>query len=170
MKLPERITEEEAWRQATDADTMWEAMAEWIRRLAKKILGTSRRSGNKMKGAWWWNMEVKEKVKEKKETYAAFMNRGTDEEKEISRVRYKATKKIAKKAIAIAKSKAYNRLYQKLESKEGEKEIFKLARVRERRTRDLGVVRCIKDEIVRCCLRMQKSMEVAKVLFHTPQW
>ena len=31
-------------------------------------------------------------------------------------------------------------------TKEGEREVFKLARVRERRTRDLGVVRCIKDE------------------------
>ena len=33
-----------------------------------------------------------------------------------------------------------------METKEGEKEVFKLARVRERRTMDLGVVRCIKDE------------------------
>jgi len=81
-----------------------------------------------------------------KKACAVFMNSGTDEEKEISRVRYKAAKKIAKKAIAVAKSIAYNSLYQKLETKKGEKEVFKLARARERRTRDLGVVRCIKDE------------------------
>ena len=31
-------------------------------------------------------------------------------------------------------------------TKEREKEVFKLARARERKTRDLGVVRCIKDE------------------------
>ena len=74
------------------------------------------------------------------------MNSGTDVEKEISRVRYKAAKKVAKEAIAVAKSRAYDRLYQKLETKEGEKEVFKLARARERSTRDLGVVRCIKDE------------------------
>jgi len=37
-------------------------------------------------------------------------------------------------------------LYQKLEIKEGEKEVFKLARARETRTRDLGVIRCIKDK------------------------
>ena len=41
---------------------------------------------------------------------------------------------------------AYDRLYQKLEIKKGEKIVFKLARARERRTRDLSVVRCIKDE------------------------
>ena len=33
-----------------------------------------------------------------------------------------------------------------METKKGEKEVFKLARARERSTRDLGVVRCIKDE------------------------
>ena len=81
-----------------------------------------------------------------KKACAVFMNSGTDEEKEISRVRYKVAAKIAKKAVAVAKSMAHDTLYQKLEIKEGENEVFKLARGRERRTRDLGVVRCIKDE------------------------
>ena len=98
-----------------------------------------------MKGAWWWNGEVKEKVEEKKEAYAVFTNSGTDKEKDINRVRYRAAKKVAKKAV-VAKSVAYDRLYQKLETKKGEKEVCKLARVKERRTRDLGVVECIKDE------------------------
>ena len=34
--------------------------------------------------------------------------------------------------------------YQKLDTKEGENEVFKLARARERKIRDLGVERCIK--------------------------
>jgi len=33
-----------------------------------------------------------------------------------------------------------------LETKKGEKEVFKLARIRERRTTDLGVMKYIKDE------------------------
>ena len=74
------------------------------------------------------------------------MNSKTDEEKEISRGRYKAAKKVTKKVVTAAKSRAYDKLYRKLESKEGEKEVFKLARAKERRIRDLGVVRCIKDE------------------------
>jgi len=64
----------------------------------------------------------------------------------ISRARYKAAKKEAKKAVVVAKTLAYDRLYHILESKKGEKEVFKLARARERRIRDLGVMRCIKDE------------------------
>ena len=67
MRLAERISEEGVWKKAEDADTMWEVMAKCIRTSAKEILGTLRRGGNKMKGAWWWNEEIKEKVKEKKE-------------------------------------------------------------------------------------------------------
>ena len=37
-------------------------------------------------------------------------------------------------------------IHERLDSKEGEKEVFKLASAGERRTRDLSSVRCIKDE------------------------
>lgn len=144
--LSERISVKGSWRRVEDVDTIWEAMADCIRRSAKEILGSSRRGGNKMKGVWWWNEEVNEKVKEKKVAFAIFLSSGTDKEKEISKVRYKAAKKVAKRAVAVAKSMAYDRFYHKLETKEGEKEVFRLARARERRARDFGVVRCIKDE------------------------
>ena len=95
IKLVGKITEQGARRQVKDTDTMWEAMADCIRQSAKEILGTSRRGGSRMKGVWWWNEEVREKIEEKKEAYASFMNRETDEEKETSRVRYRAAKKVA---------------------------------------------------------------------------
>jgi len=125
---------------------MWEAMVECIRRSAKEILGKSRRGGNNIKRAWWWNEKAKDKVKEKKKAYGAFMNSRIDEENEASRVRYKAAKKVAKKVVTTAKSMAYARVYRKLETKEGKKEVFKLTKVRERRIRDLGALRCIKYE------------------------
>ena len=52
MKLSKRITKEGASRQVEGIDTMWEAMVECIRRSAEEILGTSRRRGSRMKGAW----------------------------------------------------------------------------------------------------------------------
>jgi len=48
--------------------------------------------------------------------------------------------------VVVAKTHASEQLYQILESKKDEKEVFKLARARERRTRYLSSVRCIKDE------------------------
>jgi len=94
----------------------------------------------------WWNEEVKEKVKEKKEAYAEYMNSGEGAEREIRRGRYKVAKKEAKKAVTVAKSMTFDRLYHKLKTKKGKKEVFKLARARERKTKDLDIVRCIKDE------------------------
>jgi len=37
--------------------------AECIQRLAREVLGVSKEGSGRMKGAWWWNEEVKGKVK-----------------------------------------------------------------------------------------------------------
>ena len=70
----------------------------------------------------------------------------TEDDKEIFKIKYRDAKKVAKKAVTLAKNNAFERLYEKLETKEGEKAIFKLARARKKKTRDLGSVRCVKSE------------------------
>jgi len=90
---------------------------------------------------------VKEKVKEKQKAYVALSNNTSDEEKEVKEAKYKlGAKKLVKKAATIAKNIAYERLYQKLKIKEGEKNVFKLARASEKKIRDLGNIRCIKSD------------------------
>jgi len=42
--------------------------------------------------------------------------------------------------VAVAKGLAFDRLYHRLGTKEEEKEVFRLAWARARKTRDLGVV------------------------------
>ena len=58
------------------------------------------------------------------------------------------TKKIykAKKAVAMAKGRAYDNLYARLETKEGEKELYRLARQGDRAGKDVQHVRVIKDK------------------------
>jgi hypothetical protein len=46
--------------------------------------------------------------------------------------------------MSAAKGQAYDDLYQRLGTKEGE-DIFRLARIRERKTRDINQIKCIKD-------------------------
>jgi len=89
---------------------------------------------------------VKGKVKAKQEKFKALTESRADEELEFNKVQYKTAKKEAKKAVAVAKNNAYERLYQRLNAKGEENEVFKLARARERRTRDFSSVSCIKDE------------------------
>jgi len=45
-----------------------------------------------------------EKVKAKQEKYKALVGSGTDEEKEVSRMHYRVTKREANKAVVIAKN------------------------------------------------------------------
>jgi hypothetical protein len=59
--------------------------------------------------------------------------------------RYKVTKKIVKRAVSEAMGQMYDGLYQRLGTKEGEKDIYRMAKSRERKTRNIIQVKCIKD-------------------------
>ena len=59
---------------------------------------------------------------------------------------YKVAKKTVKRAIAEAKGRAYEDLYQRLNTKEGEKDIYRMARAHDRKTRDFNQVKCIKNK------------------------
>ena len=61
--------------------------------------------------------------------------------------RYKVAMKTAKRAVSEAKGRAYEDLYRRLSTKEGEKDIYRMARARDRKTRDFNQVKCIKDEM-----------------------
>ena len=52
----------------------------------------------------------------------------------------------AKKAVAMAKGRVYDDLYSRLETKEDEKELYRLVRQRDRAGKDVQHVRVIKDE------------------------
>jgi hypothetical protein len=59
--------------------------------------------------------------------------------------RYKVAKKTAKWAVSEAMGQMYDGLYQRLGAKEGEKNIYRMAKSRERKTRDIIQVKCIMD-------------------------
>ena len=92
-------------------------MIKCIRRLAKEVLAISSGGGGKIKGAWRWNEEVKEKVREKQDAYTTLIDSIMKEEVKVKRVEYKVAKKIAKNAITVANNNAFERLYQRLRTK-----------------------------------------------------
>ncbi|XP_070020246.1 uncharacterized protein [Nicotiana sylvestris] len=80
--------------------------------------------------------------------------------------RYKVARKEAKIAVIEANVVAYSRIYEELGDKGGEKKLFLLAKLRERKARDLDQVRCIKDEDGRVLMEDAQINRRWQTLFH----
>jgi hypothetical protein len=59
--------------------------------------------------------------------------------------RYKVAKKTVKRAVSGGRGQMYDGLYQRLGMNEGEKDIYRMTKSRQRKTRDIIQVKCIKD-------------------------
>ncbi|KAL5141766.1 Metal tolerance protein 6 [Glycine soja] len=144
------------------ANDMWNKMSQEIIKVAKKTLGESRGFGPRGKESWWWNENVQSKVRVKKECF-----------KEWSRCRnyetldkYKIARNETKKAVSEARAQAFDGLYQALGTRDGERSIYRLAKGRERKTRDLDQVKCVKDEEGKVLVHEKDIKERWKVYFH----
>jgi hypothetical protein len=61
-------------------------------------------------------------------------------------VKYREAKKNARRVVSGARGRVYEELYDRLGAKEGEMDIYKKAKIRERETSELNQDKCINDE------------------------
>ena len=118
----------------------WKTTANVIRETGRRVLGVS--SGRKVdKETWWWNEEVQECIQRKRLAKKKWDTERTEE----SRQEYREMQRKVKVEVAKAKQGAYDDLYARLDSKEGEIDLYRLARQRDRDGKDVQQVRVIKD-------------------------
>ena len=108
----------------------WQRIAEMIPSIAKRELGET--SGNVSlagrRETWWWNRKVQENLTDKKKAKKALDTIRDD----ASKLKIKLRKEVTK-----ARNKAYEELYEKLETKEAENKVFKIAKQRNRQSKDV---------------------------------
>ncbi|KAK3514140.1 hypothetical protein QTP70_005072 [Hemibagrus guttatus] len=119
----------------------WETTAEVIRETGRKVLGVSSGRRNEDKETWWWNEEVQDSVQRKRLAKKKWDMDRTEE----NRQEYKELQCRVKREVYKAKQKAYDELYTRLDSREGQKDLYRLARQRDRDGKDVQQVRVIKD-------------------------
>jgi hypothetical protein len=124
-------------------------MTTHIRKVAIEVFGVTRGNKRELKDTWWWNDEVQKAINEKKECYKRLHHNKSDENIQ----KYKEVRRNAKKAVSEGRGQTYTELYRKLDMKEGENDIYKMAKLRERKTRDFHQVKCIKDEADRLLVK-----------------
>ncbi|KAK3512329.1 hypothetical protein QTP70_005794 [Hemibagrus guttatus] len=119
----------------------WETTAEVIRETGRKVLGVSSGRRKEDKETWWWNEEVQDSIQRKRLAKKKWNMDRTEE----NRQEYKELQRRVKMEVSKAKQKVYDELYTRLDTREGEKDLYRLARQRDRDGKDVQQVRVIKD-------------------------
>ena len=107
----------------------------------------------------------REEKKEEKEKKKKAWDKIRDEN---SKKIYKEKKSKVKKAVVMAKRRAYENLYARLETKEGEKEFYRLARQRDRAGKHVQHVKIMKDENGNVAISLEAVLKRWKEYFEKP--
>ncbi|XP_049807079.1 uncharacterized protein LOC126249467 [Schistocerca nitens] len=115
--------------QITTNDESWKKLKESAHEAAHAILGTTKPGRRRIdRDTWLWNDTVKDAVHTKKRFYHAFLADKTPEQWNA----YRIARKDAKQAIAATKSSRYADLYAKRDTREGERDLYRLPKARHR--------------------------------------
>ncbi|KAK3548096.1 hypothetical protein QTP70_004523 [Hemibagrus guttatus] len=136
----------------------WETTAEVIRETGRKVLGVSSGRRKEDKETWWWNEEVQDSIQRKRLAKKKWDMDKTEE----NRQEYKELQRRVKREASKAKQKAYDELYTRLDTREGEKDLYRLARQRDRDGKDVQqkVEKIRKDEVRKALKRMKSGKAV----------
>ncbi|XP_047989241.1 uncharacterized protein LOC125228628 [Leguminivora glycinivorella] len=124
-----------------DVNTAWNDFQSHITNAAKEVLGTSTGKLKPNKDPNWWNEDVKSFLQEKKLCFKKWQA----SKDESDHQRYIEAKKLAKRMVACSQAAAKENEYIKLEKAGSDKEIFQIAKFRNKQSKDIKHNKYIKD-------------------------
>ena len=141
-EFKDKVNREHRKHKEQTANEKWIDLKLSIAYTAEEVCGTSKGGKKINKETWWWSQEVQTSIKKKKEAFKNWQTEGTDQLKEV----YKEKKKEAKRDVAKAKEEGYKEWYENLDTREGEKTIYRIAKQRAEAKRDIKEIKVIKDQ------------------------
>ena len=135
---------EEKYREGgTSPDDVLGNIHSTVMKAAEEVCGKSKGGRREEKETWWWSDAVQSKLKEKKKAFKTWQRVKDDN----SRREYTRARNAAKRTITEAKQEAWREWYEKMETPEGEKTIYKITKQKMKSQKDIGEMVVIKDQI-----------------------
>lgn len=125
------------WDSEEDPNAAQSQLKNCFLRVAKEILVESRGRNIVHRDTSWCNAKVKVVIKHKRDCYLAQGKCRFNE----NFVAYKDAKGKAKLVVRQSKEKAYQEVYERLDSKEGEKQIYKMVKRRQEERKTIDMVK-----------------------------
>lgn len=121
---------------------IWEDATNGMRTTAIETMGKTK-PGRKYidKQVWWWTAEIQEAVKKKKVARKVWWNTKTD----AAYQEYRSFCSMVKREVARVTAAHFARLYEALDEPGGENGIYRIAKVRNQATLDIGQVKHVRD-------------------------
>ena len=141
LEYVKRLEESEAEvRGSMDVDTQWKNMEKACLKAAESVCGWTKGPA-RHKETWWWNDDVEEAVNTKRMCYDRWWKTDLHSDRAI----YEEARKKCNKACAVAQQGKLNELATELESEDGKKKVFNIAKQMAKERQDVTGVNCLKN-------------------------
>jgi len=127
------------------AEHMWSRVRSTLLKATEATCGRSK-GPPRHSETWWWNKEVKMLIEEKKRCFKVWQ-KAQDGPEALARLEeYRVAKQQAKKAVAKAKERGRMEFADHLDTEDGKRKVFTIARQILRTKQDVIGVRCLKND------------------------
>ena len=138
-------------------DEKWQRMRDSLVSTAQAVCGV-RRNPPRHKETWWWNEEVAKAVESKKKLYKNWKKDRTSENKEL----YNKAKQYSKKVVTLAKKAKSEDLAKELDSDEGKRKVYRIAKQMARDRQDVVNVNCLRNKAGKVVVDTEEMKKVWK--------